>query len=92
MAVNGVWAGDATITKFESSGNHYCANVQVTFYDHFGLDLPDVGPDPTNGHIKDTACYLFFVHGLLSDTALSGDGAYHSSASQRQKSPPEERA
>ncbi|MCS3766155.1 hypothetical protein HNP12_000194 [Aeromonas hydrophila] len=60
MAVNGVWAGDATITKFERAGNHYRANVQVTFYDHFGLDLPDVGPDPTNGHIKEYSLLSVF--------------------------------
>lgn len=53
MAINGVWAGKAEITQFEQAGNVYRGNVKVTFYDHFGLDLPDVGPDPDTGRIKE---------------------------------------
>lgn len=53
MAINEVWAGKAEITQFERAGNVYRGNVKVTFYDHFGLDLPDVGPDPDTGQIKE---------------------------------------
>ncbi len=53
MAINAVWAGKAEITQFERAGNFYRGNVKVTLYDHFGLDLPDVGPDPDTGRIKE---------------------------------------
>lgn len=53
MAINAVWAGKAEITQFERAGNFYRGNVKVTFYDHFGLDLPDVGPDPDTGEVKE---------------------------------------
>lgn len=53
MAINAVWAGKAEITQFERTGNVYQGNVKVTFHDHFGLDLPDVGPDPDTGRIKE---------------------------------------
>ncbi|MCS3768349.1 hypothetical protein HNP12_002423 [Aeromonas hydrophila] len=52
MAINGIWAGKAEITRFERAGAHYKGNVKITFYDHFGLDLPDVGPDPDTGDTK----------------------------------------
>lgn len=52
MAINGVWAGKAEITRFERAGGFYKGNVRITFYDHFGLDLPDVGPDPDTGTVK----------------------------------------
>ena len=52
MAINGIWAGKAEITKFERAGGFYKGTVKITFYDHFGLDLPDIGPDPNTGEVK----------------------------------------
>lgn len=52
MAINGIWAGKAEITRFERAGGFYKGNLRITFYDHFGLDLPDVGPDPNTGEVK----------------------------------------
>lgn len=52
MAINGIWAGKAEITKFERAGGLYKGTVKITFYDHFGLDLPDIGPDPNTGEVK----------------------------------------
>lgn len=52
MAINDIWAGKAEITRFERAGGFYKGNLRITFYDHFGLDLADVGPDPLTGTIK----------------------------------------
>lgn len=52
MAINGIWAGKAEITRFERAGGFYKGSLRITFYDHFGLDLPDIGPDPNTGGIK----------------------------------------
>ena len=52
IAINDTWAGKAEITKYEKFGDFYKGVIKVTLYDHFGLDLPDVGPDPTTGEIK----------------------------------------
>lgn len=52
MAVNDVWAGKAEIVSFERSGNRYRGKLRITLYDHFGLDVPDVGPDPVTGQAK----------------------------------------
>ncbi|HAT6345328.1 TPA: DUF3289 family protein [Aeromonas hydrophila] len=52
IAVNDVWAGKAEITKYEKFGNFFKGTIRITFFDHFGLDGPDIGPDPTTGHIK----------------------------------------
>ncbi|MCX7128050.1 DUF3289 family protein [Aeromonas sp.] len=52
IAINDTWAGEAKIVKYEKFGDFYKGVIKVTLYDHFGLDLPDVGPDPTTGEIK----------------------------------------
>ena len=52
IAINDVWAGKAEITKYEKFGNFFKGTIRITLFDHFGLDAPDIGPDPTNGHIK----------------------------------------
>ncbi|MGL5557023.1 MAG: DUF3289 family protein, partial [Aeromonas veronii] len=52
MAINGIWAGKAEIIKFERACGFYKGKVRITFYDHFGLDLPDIGPDPNTGAVK----------------------------------------
>ncbi|WP_461603563.1 DUF3289 family protein [Aeromonas salmonicida] len=52
IAINDVWAGKAEITKYEKFGNFFKGTVRITLFDHFGLDAPDIGPDPTTGHIK----------------------------------------
>lgn len=52
MAINGIWAGKAEITQFQRAGGSYRGTLKITFYDHFGLDLPDVGPDPSTGATK----------------------------------------
>lgn len=52
MAVNDVWGAKAEIVSYEQYGNHYKGRVLVTLYDHFGLDYPDVGPDPDSGQVK----------------------------------------
>lgn len=52
IAINDVWAGKAEITKYEKFGNFFKGTIRITLFDHFGLDAPDIGPDPTTGHIK----------------------------------------
>ncbi len=52
IAVNDVWAGKAEITTYEKFGDFYKGTIKVTLYDHFGLDYPDIGPDPTTGRVK----------------------------------------
>jgi len=52
IAINDVWAGKAEITKYDKFGNFFKGTIRITFFDHFGLDTPDIGPDPTTGHIK----------------------------------------
>ncbi|MCS3460478.1 DUF3289 family protein [Aeromonas sp. BIGb0445] len=52
MAINDVWSGRAELVEFERSGRSYKGRLKVTFTDNFGLDLPDVGPDPRTGEIK----------------------------------------
>ncbi|MFP1724275.1 DUF3289 family protein [Lonsdalea quercina] len=52
MSINDVWAAKAELVKYDRVGRFYTGKVRVTFYDHFGLDIPDIGPDPTNGSIK----------------------------------------
>ncbi|MFR9702220.1 DUF3289 family protein [Aeromonas sanarellii] len=52
IAINDVWAGKAEITKYEKFGNFFKGTIRITLFDHFGLDVPDIGPDPTTGHIK----------------------------------------
>lgn len=52
MAINDVWGAKAEIIKFERYGNYYKGTLRFTMYDHFGLDSPDVGADPTTGRTK----------------------------------------
>lgn len=52
IAVNDVWAGKAEIATYEKFGDFYKGTIKVTLYDHFGLDYPDIGPDPTTGRVK----------------------------------------
>ncbi|MCS3456264.1 hypothetical protein M2366_002350 [Aeromonas sp. BIGb0405] len=52
MAINDVWSGRAELVAYERSGRSYKGRLKVTFTDNFGLDLPDVGPDPDTGIIK----------------------------------------
>jgi uncharacterized protein (TIGR03034 family) len=52
MAINDVWGARAELTEFNQFGSHYKGRVKFTLYDHFGLDTPDVGPDPDTGIIK----------------------------------------
>ncbi|WP_139823990.1 DUF3289 family protein, partial [Lonsdalea iberica] len=52
MSINDVWAAKAELVQYDKFGRYYTGKVRVTFYDHFGLDIPDIGPDPTNGSIK----------------------------------------
>ncbi|MGK4327341.1 DUF3289 family protein [Lonsdalea quercina] len=52
ITVNDVWGAKAEIVEFDRCGRFYKGKVRVTFYDHFGLDTPDIGPDPSNGSIK----------------------------------------
>ncbi|RAT70778.1 DUF3289 family protein, partial [Lonsdalea populi] len=52
MSINDVWAAKAELVQYDRVGRYYTGKVRVTFYDHFGLDIPDIGPDPTNGSIK----------------------------------------
>ncbi|MGL6419388.1 DUF3289 family protein [Aeromonas allosaccharophila] len=40
--------------------SEYAPLFEPTGYDHFGLDLRDVGPDPTNGHIKEYSLLSVF--------------------------------
>ncbi|MFP1828732.1 DUF3289 family protein [Lonsdalea quercina] len=57
MSINDVWAAKAALVQYDRVGRYYTGKVRVTFYDHFGLDIPDIGPDPTNGSIKYMACF-----------------------------------
>ncbi|MFB2827897.1 DUF3289 family protein [Aeromonas veronii] len=52
MAINDVWGARAEIIKFQRYGNYYKGTLRFTLYDHFGLDSPDVGEDPTTGKTK----------------------------------------
>ncbi|WP_026743032.1 DUF3289 family protein [Lonsdalea quercina] len=52
FAINDVWAAKAEIVDFDRCGRFYKGKVRVTFYDHFGLDIPDIGPDPDTAEIK----------------------------------------
>lgn len=52
IAINDVWAGKAEITKYEKYGDYFKGMIRITLFDHFGLDTPDIGADPTTGHVK----------------------------------------
>lgn len=52
MAVHDTWGARAELVQFAQHGKHYKGRVKFTLYDHFGLDMPDVGPDAHTGHIK----------------------------------------
>jgi uncharacterized protein (TIGR03034 family) len=52
MAINDVWGASAELTEFDQFGSHYKGRVKFTLYDHFGLDTPDIGPDPDTGAVK----------------------------------------
>ena len=60
ITINDVWAAKAELVQYDRVGRYYTGKVRVTFYDHFGLDLPDVGPDSTNGSIKKYGMLLGF--------------------------------
>ncbi|MFP1785901.1 DUF3289 family protein [Lonsdalea quercina] len=60
ITINDVWAAKAELVQYNRVGRFYTGKVRVTFYDHFGLDLPDIGPDPTNGSIKKYGMLLGF--------------------------------
>jgi uncharacterized protein (TIGR03034 family) len=42
IAINDTWAYKVSITSYELSGKCYKGSFNVTLYDHFGLDQPDV--------------------------------------------------
>ncbi|OSN01297.1 MULTISPECIES: DUF3289 family protein [Lonsdalea] len=60
ITINDVWAAKAELVQYDKVGRFYTGKIRVTFYDHFGLDIPDVGPDPTNGSIKKYGMLLGF--------------------------------
>ena len=42
ITINDVWAYQVYITKFEVNGNNYEMKLNYVYYDHFGLDYPDI--------------------------------------------------
>lgn len=42
FAINDTWAYDITLRHFVDRGSTYTATIEVTLYDHFGLDINDV--------------------------------------------------
>lgn len=43
IALNDIWATEVLVTQYEITGNSYKLTYQVTLWDHFGLDSPDIG-------------------------------------------------
>ncbi len=42
IAINDVWATEVFIKNVKLDGSNYTINYEVTLWDHFGLDLPDM--------------------------------------------------
>lgn len=42
ITINDVWAYQVYITGYKTSGNNYTLNLRYVYYDHFGLDYPDI--------------------------------------------------
>lgn len=42
VALNDIWATNIVITEFKIKGEEYTIKYDVTFWDHFGLDKPDL--------------------------------------------------
>ncbi len=42
LALNDVWAYKVILKKYSKIGNDYNATYEITLWDHFGLDLPDI--------------------------------------------------
>lgn len=42
IAVNDVWSYEVSITAYSEKEDGYDITYQVTYWDHFGLDLPDM--------------------------------------------------
>src|SRR5690606_23899244 len=42
IALNDIWATDIKITDIQMDGTAYSVQYDVTLWDHFGLDLPDL--------------------------------------------------
>lgn len=49
LAVNDTWGYDVKIGDYIISGNSYSAKLDVTIFDHFGLDTPDICNPCSNG-------------------------------------------
>jgi hypothetical protein len=42
ITINDVWAYQVYITKYKTNGNNFEMNLKYIYYDHFGLDYPDI--------------------------------------------------
>lgn len=42
IALNDIWATEVILKELKNNGNNYSAKYEVTLWDHFGLDKPDM--------------------------------------------------
>ena len=42
IALNDIWATEIIMTELKINGNAYTAKCEITLWDHFGLDKPDM--------------------------------------------------
>lgn len=51
IALNDIWATDVILKEVKFNGDDYIAKYEVTLWDHFGLDIPDVEIKLSSGKI-----------------------------------------
>jgi hypothetical protein len=62
IALNDIWATEVVITKYEQHRNLYKGEYQVTLWDHFGLDLDDIGEDKPARHLEGFHAWFILQH------------------------------
>lgn len=45
LALDGFYGNKIRLKDFQDLGNTYCGSLEFTFYDHFGLDTPDLADE-----------------------------------------------
>lgn len=62
IALNDIWATEIIITDYELNDKNFKVTYQVTLWDHFGLDLPDIQAKKMAGWLDGFMAWFILQH------------------------------